>query len=214
MTPFDHGALRLYLVTDRTLCGDRGVVETVRQALAGGVTIVQLRDHGATTRELLDTARQLREVTAEAGVPFIVDDRLDVALAVGADGVHLGQSDLHPVDARRVAGPAFVIGHSVSSVAEVEAMAEWPAGTVDHLGVGPFRATPTKPNAAAPLGLEGVRAVVAAAALPTVIIGGIKVADVAALRAAGADGVAVVSAICAVADPAAAARDLLSAEEV
>lgn len=212
MSRFDAASLRLYLVTDRALCGDRGVAETVRRALAGGVTIVQLRDHEATTRELLDAARQLRAITADAGVPFIVDDRLDVALAAGADGVHLGQSDLHPVDARRVAGPDFVIGHSVSSVAQVAAMAEWPAGTVDHLGVGPVRATPTKPNAAAPLGFDGVREVVAAASVPTVAIGGITRADVAPLRSAGVDGVAVVSAVCAAPDPAAAARDLLDAE--
>lgn len=211
---FDPKSLRLYLVTDRTLCGARGVVETVRQALYGGVTIVQLRDHDATTRELLETARQLRIVTAEAGVPFIVDDRLDVALAVGADGVHLGQSDLHPVDARRIAGPNFVVGHSVSSLAEVEAMADWPAGTVDHLGVGPVYATATKPNAAAPLGIDGVREVVTATALPTAAIGGIKRTDVAPLRAAGADGVAVVSAVCAAANPVAAATDLLAAEEL
>lgn len=206
--------LRLYLVTDRALCGERGVLETVRQALAGGVTIVQLRDHNATTRELLEMARQLRQVTADYRVPFIVDDRLDVALAVGADGVHLGQSDLHPVDARRIAGPDLVIGHSVSSVAEVAAMGDWPAGTVDHLGVGPVHATPTKPNAAAPLGIEGVREVVAATDLPTVAIGGITAAQVASLRAAGVDGVAVVSAICAAADPTAAAQQLLTAEGV
>jgi thiamine-phosphate pyrophosphorylase len=208
---FDAKTLRLYLVTDPALCGERGVAETVRQALYGGVTIVQLRDHDATTRELLETARQLRAVTTDAGVPFIVDDRLDVALAVGADGVHLGQSDLHPVDARRVAGPGFVIGHSVSSRAEAEVVAEWPAGTVDHLGIGPVYPTATKPNAAAPLGIDGVRAVVAATSLPTVAIGGIKRADVSSLRAA-VDGVAVVSEVCAAANPVAAAADLLSAE--
>jgi thiamine-phosphate pyrophosphorylase len=208
----EAGQLRLYLVTDRALCGQRGVVETVRQALAGGVTIVQLRDHEATTRELLDIARQLRQVTADFGVPFIVDDRLDVALAAGADGVHLGQSDLHPVDARRIAGPDFVIGHSVSSLAEVAAVQEWPAGTVDHLGVGPVRATPTKPDAAPALGISGVRDVIAATSLPTVAIGGITFADVGPLRAAGVDGVAVVSAICAAPDPTEAARELLAAE--
>jgi len=213
-TPVSSSMLRLYLVTDRVLCGERGVVETVRQALTGGVTIVQLRDHDATTRELLDIARQLRQVTADSGVPFVVDDRLDVALAVGADGVHLGQSDLHPVDARRIAGPDLVIGHSVSSVAEVEEIADWPVGTVDHLGVGPVHATPTKPNAAPPLGIDGVRAVAAATALPTVAIGGITSAEVASLRAAGVDGVAVVSAICAAADPTAAAQQLLDAEGV
>jgi len=212
MNRVDAASLRLYLVTDRALCGQRGVVETVRQALAGGVTTVQLRDHDATTRELLEMARQLRDLTAVAGVPFVVDDRLDVALAVGADGVHLGQSDLHPVDARRVAGRGLVIGHSVSCIDEVEAVGEWPEGTVDYLGVGPVFATPTKPNAAPPLGIDGVRAVLDGCELPAVAIGGIKDIHVAPLHAAGAAGVAVVSAVCAAADPAGAARELLAAE--
>ncbi|WP_446665710.1 thiamine phosphate synthase [Flexivirga sp. B27] len=210
----DPAALRLYLVTDRALCGQRGVVETVRQAVAGGATIVQLRDHDATTRELYDVATQLRAVTAEAGVPFVVDDRLDVALAAGADGVHLGQSDLLPVHARRIAGPDFVIGHSVSSLDEIVAVADWPANTVDYVGVGPVFATSTKPNAAAPLGIDGVRDVLQRCELPAVAIGGIKETHVAPLRAAGADGVAVVSAVCAAADPAAAVRKLLAAGEI
>ncbi len=214
MSRFDESALRLYLVTDSALCGDRGVVETVRQALAGGVTVVQLRDHEATTRELLDMAKQLRRLTTEAGVPLIVDDRLDVALASGADGVHLGQSDLHPVDARRVAGHGLVIGHSVSCIDEIEAVGEWPVGTLDYLGIGPVFATPTKPNAAAPLGIDGVREVLDVCDLPAVAIGGIKDIHVAPLRDAGAAGVAVVSAICAATDPAAEARMLLAAEEV
>lgn len=214
MNAFDAGSLRLYLVTDPQSCGDRGVVETVRQALAGGVTTVQLRDHGATTRELLDTAKELQTLTAGAGVPLIVDDRLDVALAAGADGVHLGQSDLHPVDARRIGGQGLIIGHSVSCIDEIEAVGEWPEGTVDYLGIGPVFATPTKPNAAAPLGIDGVREVLANCDLPTVAIGGIKEVHVAPLRETGAAGVAVVSAICAAADPAAAARDLLAAEAI
>ncbi|NNG40594.1 thiamine phosphate synthase [Flexivirga sp. ID2601S] len=209
----DPKHLRIYLVTDEGLSGARGVVETVRQAVAGGVTIVQLRDHDASSRRLVETARQLLEVTRSAGVPFVVDDRLDVALAVGADGVHLGQSDLDPVDARRIAGPGFLIGHSVSSPDELRAADEWPAGTVDYLGIGPLRATTTKPNAAAPLGYDGVRAIAGATALPSVAIGGIGVGDVAPLLDAGVDGVAVVSAICAAADPAAAAAELRTAVE-
>lgn len=214
MNRFEADSLRLYLVTDAALCGDRGVVETVREALAGGVTTVQLRDHGASTRELLDTARQLRSLTTDAGVPLIVDDRLDVALAAGADGVHLGQSDLHPVDARRVAGHGLIIGHSVSCIDEVEAAGEWPAGTIDYIGIGPVFATPTKPNAAPPLGIDGVREVLDCCSLPAVAIGGIKDMHIAPLRDAGAAGVAVVSAICAAADPATAARTLLAAEAI
>ncbi|WP_265447094.1 thiamine phosphate synthase [Flexivirga meconopsidis] len=207
----DAKELRVYLVTDAGLSGARGVVETARQAVAGGVTIVQLRDHDASSRQLVETAQRLREVTHAAGVPFIVDDRLDVALAVGADGVHLGQSDLHPVDARRIAGPKLLIGHSVASLDELREAGQWPADTVDYLGIGPLRATSTKPNAAAPLGYDGVRAIARTTALPTVAIGGIGVDDVAPLLAAGVDGVAVVSAICAAPDPAAAAAELRAA---
>lgn len=214
MNGFDPLSLQLYLVTDRRLSGDRGVVETVRQALAGGVTAVQLRDHDATTRELLATARELRDLTAIAGVPFIVDDRLDVALAAGADGVHLGQSDMHPLDARRIAGHELVIGHSVSCLDEVEAVREWPVGTVDYLGVGPVFATSTKPNAAPPLGIDGVRELLDGCELPAVAIGGIKDIHVGPSRDAGAAGVAVVSAVCAAADPATAARKLLAAEAI
>lgn len=214
MNAFEPESLRLYLVTDAALCGARGVVETVREALAGGVTTVQLRDHDVSTRELLDTAKQLTSFTSDSGVPFIVDDRLDVALAAGADGVHLGQSDLHPVDARRIAGRGFVVGHSVSCIDEIEEVGEWPAGTIDYLGIGPVFATPTKPNAAPPLGIDGVRELLDGCDLPAVAIGGIKDIHVAPLRDAGAAGVAVVSAICAAPDPATAARTLLAAEAI
>ena len=203
--------LGVYLVTDRRLCGERGVTNVVREALDGGVTIVQLRDHDATSRELVAQGRALRKINQAAGTVLIIDDRLDVALAVEADGVHLGQSDLHPVDARRIAGPELFIGHSVASVREAEAVAAWPAGTVDYLSIGPLRATPTKPDAASPLGVDGVRRIVTATSLPTVAIGGITADDVAQLWTVGVDGIAVVSAVCAAADPRAAAARLRTA---
>lgn len=219
-TPFVR-ALRpaLYLVTDTRLCGGpSGVIETALAAARHGADIVQLRDHDATTRELITLARALVEALAPTGIPLVLDDRLDVALAVGAAGVHLGQGDLDPIDARRISDGLglrdFHIGWSVSDDAQVAAARALPAGVVDLLGVGPFKATPTKPDAAAPLGLDGVARLAGAAAhagLPAVVIGGVKRDDVADLVRHGARGVAVVSAICGQRDPAAATTALRAA---
>lgn len=202
--------LDLYLVADSTLCGPRGLVTTVAAAVAGGVTLVQLREPGASTRELCRLGTALQEVLADAGVPLVVNDRVDVALAIGAAGVHLGQSDLDVRTARRLVGDDLVIGLSVSTAGQVAEAARLPAGTVDHLGIGPVFATATKPKAAAPLGLAGTAELRAATALPCVAIGGIGPANLEAVRATGVDGVAVVSAICAADDPAAAAARLRS----
>jgi thiamine-phosphate pyrophosphorylase len=202
--------LSLYLVTDTALCGDRGVVETVRAALPGGVTAVQVRAPSATTRELCALTLAVHEVLAGTGVPLLVNDRLDVALATGAEGVHLGQSDLAPEHARRLGGTDLLIGLSVSTLEQVAQAAALPRGCLDYLGVGPVRATATKPEPAAPLGLDGTARLVAASPLPCVAIGGIGVETAAAVRATGAAGIAVVSAICAAADPAAAAVALLA----
>jgi thiamine-phosphate pyrophosphorylase len=202
--------LDLYLVADSGLCGARGLVDTVAAAVAGGVTAVQLREPGATTRELCRLGEALQRVLAGTGVPLVVNDRVDVALVVGAAGVHLGQSDLDVRAARRLVGEDLLIGLSVSTLEEVAEAARLPAGTVDHLGVGPVFATATKPEAAAPLGLERTAALRAATDLPCVAIGGIGPANVAQVRATGVAGVAVVSAICTADDPAAAAARLRS----
>jgi thiamine-phosphate pyrophosphorylase len=201
--------LSLYLVTDTALCGDRGVVGTVRAALPGGVTAVQVRAPAATTRELCTLSLAVHEVLAGTGVPLLVNDRLDVALATGAEGVHLGQDDLAPEDARRLGGPGLLIGLSVSTLDQVSQAAALPPACLDYLGVGPVQATATKPEAAAPVGLSGTARLVAASPLPCVAIGGIGVGNAAAVRATGVAGVAVVSAICAAADPASAAAALL-----
>lgn len=195
--------LDLYLVTDRVLCGARGVVETVRQALPGGVSAVQVREPHATTLELCALSRALLQVLDGTGVPLLVNDRLDVALAVGAHGVHLGQSDLPVGDARRIA-PDLLVGLSVSTPGEVASAPTW----LDYLGVGPVEPTATKPEAARPLGLEGTADLVRQARVPCVAIGGIGPANAAAVRATGVAGIAVVSAICAAPDPRAAAAAL------
>ena len=197
--------LSVYLITDRALCGTRGVVETVRRAIAGGATMVQLRDPQAKTRALIDEAQALVALLRPAGVPFIVNDRVDVALAAGADGVHLGQSDMSVADARVLMGPEPLLGLSITSEADLAAS---DLAGVDYLGVGPVFPTPTKSDAAPAIGLAGLKTIVAKTNLPIVAIGGLNAANAAQVIAAGADGVAVVSAICAAPDAAEAARQL------
>lgn len=199
--------LSLYLVTDRALAQGRDTVNVVAAAVRGGVTCVQLREKAAPTREFVAEARAVKALLAgvERTIPLIINDRLDVALAVGADGVHLGQNDMEIGDARRIAGKGFIIGISVASVAD--AVAATAAGA-DYLGISPVFATPTKTDTAAPLGLAGVHAIRAAVTLPLVGIGGINQTNAAAVLQAGADGVAVVSAIVAAACPRSAAAAL------
>lgn len=198
----------LYLVTDRELGRGRPTEAIVAAAVAGGVTCVQLRDKHASTRELMRQARTLQAVLKPRGVPLIINDRLDVALAVGAEGVHLGQSDLPLADARRIAGERLRIGVSVESVDDALAAQ---AGGADYIGVSPVFATATKTDTAAPLGLAGLAAVRRAVRLPIVAIGGVRRENAAAVIRGGADGIAVVSAIVAADDPERAARELLAA---
>jgi thiamine-phosphate pyrophosphorylase len=201
----------LYLVADFAACGGRGVVATVRAAIAGGVTAVQLRHHGTSTRSLYGEAIELRHAVLGTGVTLLVDDRLDVAMATGADGVHLGQSDLPVEKARAIAGSEFVIGWSVTNRAEAEAAAALDPGVVDYLGVGPIYPTTTKPDASPPMGIEELSAICRISRIPCVAIGGVTKDRVAALLDAGVVGVAVVSAICAAEDPRAAAAELRDA---
>jgi thiamine-phosphate pyrophosphorylase len=203
----------LYLVTDTALCRPRPVADVVRAAVAGGVTVVQVRDKTASRRELLELTRAV-QAAVPPSVPVVVNDAVDVALLAGADGVHVGQDDLPPDEVRALIGPDALLGFSVSSAEELAAALALPPGTVDLVGIGPVRGTPTKPDAGRPLGLDGVRELAAtarAAGLVPVAIGGIDAATAADVAATGVDGVCVVSAICAAADPAAAARGLRDA---
>lgn len=197
---------RLYLVTDTGLCGARGVPDVVGQALGGGVTVVQVRDPHASARELVALTRAVLTVV-DGRVPVLVNDRVDVALAAGADGVHVGQSDLDPVSVRSIVRD-LIVGLSVSTVAEAVAAQEQP---VDYLGAGPVFATPTKPEAASAIGLDGLAAICATTSLPVVAIGGLSAQHCADVRRAGAAGVCVVSAICAADDPRSAAAGLAAA---
>ena len=195
----------LYLVTDRALSRGRATAEIVRAAVAGGVTCVQLREKHCGTREFLEEARALRVVSRALGIPLIVNDRVDVALAVGADGVHLGQQDMPLADARRLGPPGWIIGVSAESPADAIRAEQEGA---DYVGVSPVFATPTKADAAPPLGLEGLRNIRAAVHIPLVAIGGIHAGNARAAIRAGADGLAVVSAIVSADSPRAAAAIL------
>ncbi|MCJ1703694.1 thiamine phosphate synthase [Rathayibacter sp. VKM Ac-2926] len=202
--------LSLQLVTDTRLCGPRGVPAVVAAAVAGGVRVVQVRDHEATAAELVALTCAVAAVLDER-TTLLVDDRVDVVLAArlaGArvDGVHVGQSDLPVLAARSILGVGAVIGLTANTPAHLAAAHALPAGTVDYLGVGVIRATATKPDHPVPLGIDGFAALAAATPLPCVAIGGVTSDDAAALRRAGAAGLAIVSAICAADDPESAAR--------
>ena len=203
--PYD---LTLYLVTDPVLIGDRPLEAVVAAAVEGGVTMVQLRDKTAESRALIETAGRLIEVLRPQGVPLLVNDRVDVALAAGADGVHVGQSDMPAATVRRLLGDDAIIGVSVTSVSQ---MAGIDPGIVNYLGVGPLFATATKGDAAAPLSDHEIRRILGRTRLRTVGIGGIDASNAHRPKVLGLGGIAVVSAICAAADPEAAARALREA---
>lgn len=203
--PIDYS---LYLVTDRGLARGRAMLDIVRAAVQGGVTCVQLREKTCATREFIEEALAVKEFLRSRGVPLIINDRLDVALAVGADGVHLGQKDMPLAAARAIVTDTMRIGISAESLADAVAAQQ---GGADYLGVSPIFATPTKTDAAAPLGLAGLQTIRRAVDIPLVGIGGLNRQNAAAVVRCGADGVAVVSAIVAAEDPEQAARELLQA---
>lgn len=201
----EAAATGLHLVTDTALCGPRGVPAVVEAAVRGGALVVQLREKSLATRAFVERARALKALLAPLGVALVINDRLDVALACGADGLHVGQDDLSPTDVRRWL-PQAIVGLSVEHPDQLAAAEREP---VDYYGVGPIVATSTKPDAAPALGLEGLRRLRAGTRRPLIAIGGLDAANAAAVLAAGADGLAVVSAICAAADPEQATRTLV-----
>ena len=195
----------LYLVTDRRLAGSRPLEEVVRAAVRGGVTAVQLREKECGTAEFVELARKLKVLLAPMAIPLMVNDRVDVALASGADGVHIGQLDMAYGDVRRLVGPDAIIGLSVQNE---EQAADAASLDVAYLGASPIFPTPTKSDTGPPCGIEGLSAMRRASRHVLVAIGGIDVGNAATVMGAGADGVAVVSAICAASDPETAAREL------
>ncbi|MCP4339274.1 MAG: thiamine phosphate synthase [Desulfobulbaceae bacterium] len=195
----------LYLVTDRTLSLERSSEEIVSAAVRGGVTCVQLREKHCSTREFIREARSLQPLLHRHKIPLIINDRLDVALAIAADGIHLGQSDMHISDARRLVGKKMIIGISAENLDDAIVAEQEGA---DYIGISPVFATDTKTDTAAPLGLEGIRRIRRAVGIPLVGIGGINFSNAREIISAGADGVAVVSAIIAADCPETAAAEL------
>ncbi|KAJ6263701.1 hypothetical protein Dda_2270 [Drechslerella dactyloides] len=209
--------LSLYLVTSSSLLpAGRSLEDTVEAAIKGGVTVVQLREKTLDTRPFVDLAKRIHAITRPLGVPLLINDRVDVALAAGCEGVHIGWDDIDIDTARRLLGPASIIGLSVSSQAEADLAA---ASSCDYIGIGPVLPTPTKPDANPPLYSSGVRDILASLPrpLPAVAIGGISSSNVQSIlyksrppSATPLAGIAVVSAIIAADDPEAAAADLLT----
>ncbi|AXR83492.1 thiamine phosphate synthase [Natrarchaeobaculum sulfurireducens] len=209
MEPSNYGT---YLVTQESLSDGRSTLEVVEAAVTGGVDVVQLREKGTDTRWRYDLGLEVREVTAAADVDLIVNDRVDVATAIDADGVHVGQSDLPVSVARELLGPEAVIGCSASTVAEAEA-AE--ADGANYLGVGSIYGTTSKdvPEPEDDVGPDRVAEIAEAVSIPIVGIGGVTAENAGSVIEAGAVGVAVISEITAADDPAAATDALASSVE-
>jgi thiamine-phosphate pyrophosphorylase len=202
--------LRLNAIVDPERAGGRDLADLARLCAQGGATLVQLRDKVSETRAMVAEARAIKQALAPFGVPLVINDRIDVALAAQADGVHIGPDDMAVEDARRLLGPEAIVGLSIKSVPEVEAA---PIGLIDYVGSGGVYATLSKLQKNKPIGPEGLARIVAALhrrapKLPLAGIAGIDLGNAAAVIAAGANGVAVISALSLAPDPAAAARGL------
>ena len=197
--------LSLYLVAGPGDTSGRPLFDVVLEAVRGGVTAVQLRWKDDAGRAFVEQARALIDALRPLGIPLIVNDRVDVALASGADGVHVGQDDIAPSDVRRMVGDGLLIGLSVTCIEEARRV---DPRMVDYVGLGPVFTTPSKADAAPPLGLEGVRATCDVLSVPAIAIGGITAANATPVIATGVAGIAVVSAICGADDPRRAATEL------
>ncbi len=197
--------LSLYLVLDPDLCRDHSMLETTMAAIKGGATMVQLRHKTACTREFIEIGRALMTAMAGSGVPLIVNDNIDAAIAIDAPGLHIGQDDMPASMAREKLGKDKILGLSIES----EAVARKIDKTIiDYVGIGPIFATSTKPDHKPAIGFDGLTQLTALCKLPSVAIGGLKQEHIANVLESGADGLAVVSAICGQANPEAATRAL------
>jgi thiamine-phosphate pyrophosphorylase len=195
----------LYLVTSQSLSEGRSTLDIVRQALVGGVTLIQLREKNLPLRDTLELARDIRALTKPYGCLLIINDRIDVALAVGADGVHLGLDDL-PIDAARSIAPDLIIGASSHTIEEAEAAQ---AAGASYVNIGPIYPTQTKNWTDAYLGIEGLTRIAPHVSIPFTVMGGIKQTHIPELCAAGASTIALVTAVTAAPNPEQAARELL-----
>jgi thiamine-phosphate pyrophosphorylase len=202
--------LRLNAIVDPERANGRSLSELTRMVVAGGATLIQLRDKLGSTRRMIEEARAILAVLAGTGVPLVINDRVDVALVAGADGVHVGQDDMPAQEARRLLGPKAIIGVSIKSVALANAA---PLEVIDYAGIGGVYATTSKDNPDPPIGVEGLREIVVTLRarskdFPVCGIAGIDAGNAAPVIAAGADGVAVISALSMARDPERAAREL------
>ncbi len=201
--------LRCYAIVDPEVSGGHDLIALCRMLVAGGVTLVQFRDKLSDTRVMVDRARAIKAVLGK--VPLLINDRVDVALAIGADGVHIGWDDMAPEDARRLLGPQAIIGLTINSPQRADATS---LDLIDYAGIGGVYGTTSKATKNAPIGLAGMARVIEALhrrkpGFPTCGIAGINAGNAAAVIEAGADGVSVISALSMAPDPEAAARELL-----
>ena len=206
---FQAENLKLYAVTDRSWLGSRTLAQQVEESLAGGATMIQLREKGMGREELRREALEIREVCQKYDVPFLINDAADLAAEVGADGVHVGQQDMSPRQARAILGPNGIVGVSAHTVEEARAAQ---AEGADYLGVGAVFATGTKENTT-PVDYDTLKEICAAVDIPVVAIGGVGLNNLGSLEGSGIQGVAVVSALYAQPDIQAAARSLRSRVE-
>jgi thiamine-phosphate pyrophosphorylase len=202
--------VRLYALVDPETSGGFALDDLARRVVSGGATLVQLRDKRGSTRRQVEATRAIRRVLQGSGVPLLINDRVDVALAAQADGVHVGQDDMAAADARRLLGPRAIIGLSIKSVQHAEGA---PLDVLDYVAIGGVFATTSKDNPDPPVGTDGLRTIAGvirsrAPNMPVAAIAGIDRRNAAAVIAAGADGISVISALSQAADPAAAAREL------
>jgi thiamine-phosphate pyrophosphorylase len=195
----------LYLVTDQKLCLGRELIEVVMEAVAGGVSIVQIREKDSDTRDFFQLAMAMKKQLEKTNVPLIINDRVDVAIAVDADGVHVGQTDLPCAVAREMIGPEKILGVSINTFEQIDEVHKL---NINYLSLSPVFPTPTKPDTTPAFGIEGLKKARQMTSRPLMTIGGINKTNLKDIVDAGMDGVAVVSAICSAPSPAIAAREL------
>lgn len=197
----------LYLITDRNIINNRSLKECVEEAIKGGVTIVQIREKDASTREFYNIAKEIKDVTDKYNIPLIINDRIDIALAVDAAGVHLGQSDMSIEVARKILGEDKIIGISAGNIEEA---LEAEKSGADYLGIGAIFYTGTKKDIDEPIGLEGLKEIVSKIKIPSVAIGGINKENAAEVMKTGVNGISIISAILGYDDTKIASEELLS----
>lgn len=197
---------KLHLIADKETAGEKDILKIIKQAVKGGVTVVQLRAKTLSTREFFELGKKVFDCLKSKGIPFIINDRIDIALALNADGVHLGQQDMPLNIARKILGKEKIIGISVNTVKEA---IEAEKGGADYLGVGPAFPTITKPDIRTPLGIDGLKKIRQQIKIPIVAIGGIDKSNAKGVFKTGVDGIAVVSAIVLSNNPEQAVVDLL-----